>query len=143
MTIYNIYIFNRAGTCLYYHEWNRKKRSGMSQEEEFKLMFGMLFSLKSFVSRLSPTDQIQGLSSYRTSQYKLNFYETPSGLKIILNTDFSVGNIKDTLHQLYSQVFVEYVVKNPICDQDQPIKSELFNSKLDEFVKSLPFYPET
>ena len=45
-----------------------------------------------------------GLLSYRTSQYKLHFYETPTGLKFVLNTDLSVGNIRDALHHIYSQV---------------------------------------
>lgn len=45
-----------------------------------------------------------GLISYKTSQYKLNFYETPSGLKFLMNTDLNVGNIRETLHQFYSQV---------------------------------------
>jgi len=48
----------------------------------------------------------QGLLSFHTSQYKLNFYETPTGLKFVLNTDLSVGNIRDVLQQIYSQVLL-------------------------------------
>jgi len=48
-----------------------------------------------------------GLLSFRTSQYKLNFFETPTGLKFVLNTDLSVGNIRDVLQQIYSQVLLD------------------------------------
>ncbi|RMX53318.1 hypothetical protein pdam_00022149, partial [Pocillopora damicornis] len=127
MTIYNIYIFDRNGTCLYYESWNRKKESNMSKEEEFKLMYGMLYSIKSFVARMSPSESKDGFLNYRTSKYKLHFYETPTGLKFILNTDLNAGSIKD--------IYVEYVVKNPLCQLNEPIQSELFTSKLDSYIR--------
>ncbi|CAG5122829.1 unnamed protein product [Candidula unifasciata] len=138
MTIFNFYLFDRHGTCLYYTEWSRKKQLTMSKDEEFKLMYGMIFSIKSFASRLSPTDMKEGFLNFTTSKYKLHFFETPSGLKFIMNTDLSVGGMKDVLHQIFSSLYVEYIVKNPLCDMDQPITSELFKNKLDEYVRALP-----
>ena len=138
MTIFNFYLFDRNGTCLYYAEWSRKKQLTMSKEEEFKLMYGMIFSIKSFASRLSPADMKDGFLNFTTSKYKLHFFETPSGLKFIMNTDLNVGNMRDVLHQIFSLLYVEYVVKNPLCELDKPITSELFKTKLDEYVKDLP-----
>ncbi|CAM9371391.1 unnamed protein product [Choristocarpus tenellus] len=45
--IYNLYIFNRKGKCLYYREWNRPQNTlEDDQLEEQRLMFGMLYSIK-------------------------------------------------------------------------------------------------
>ena len=51
------YIFNRKGRCQYYHEWQRLKpvRAGAgSQDEDFKLMFGLFWSLKALSAALDP-----------------------------------------------------------------------------------------
>ncbi|XP_043933222.1 trafficking protein particle complex subunit 1 [Protopterus annectens] len=140
MTVHNLFIFDRNGTCLHYSEWNRKKQAGISKEEEYKLMFGMLFSIRSFVGKMSPVDMKEGFLSFQTSKYKLHYYETPTGLKFVLNTDLGVQNIRDILHQIYSNIYVEYVVKNPLCAQNEPIQSELFRTKLDNFIRGLPFF---
>ncbi|CAL9694181.1 unnamed protein product [Knipowitschia caucasica] len=140
MTVHNLYIFDRNGNCLFYNEWNRKKQAGISKDEEFKLMYGMLFSIKSFVNKMSPLDMKEGFLSFQTSKYKLHFYETPTGLKFVLNTDLSVSNARDSLQHLYSNIYVEHVVKNPLVPEAQTLDSEIFCSKLDSFIKALPFY---
>uniref|UniRef100_A0AAX7VLH9 Trafficking protein particle complex subunit n=1 Tax=Astatotilapia calliptera TaxID=8154 RepID=A0AAX7VLH9_ASTCA len=169
MTVHNLYIFDRNGNCLYYNEWNRKKQAGISKEEEFKLMYGMLFSIRSFVSKMSPLDMYpshhlsicppdslsvhlssclwslsvlrkEGFLSFQTSKYRLHYYETPSGLKFVLNTDLSVTNARDTLQHIYSNLYVELIVKNPVCTSTQTLESELFSSRLDAFIRALPYY---
>lgn len=139
MTVYNLYIFDRNCSCLYYKEWARNKDAGISRDEEFKLMYGMIFSIKSLLTRLSITSAKEGFVSYTTTKYKLHFYETPTGLKFVLNTDTNVGNIQDTLWDIYSKLFVEYVIRNPLCKPGEPIESALFASKLDSYVQTLPF----
>ena len=101
-------------------------------------MYGMLFSIKSFAGKLSPMDMKDGFTSYKTSKYRLNYYETPSMYKFVMNTDTSVTHpiVRDLLQNIYSKVFVEYAVKNPMYTLGEPITCELFDTRLDEFVKS-------
>ena len=68
-------------------------------------MYGMLYSIRSFVSKISPSDVKEGFQCYRTSKYKLNYYETPSGIKYIMNTDLNSQNIRELMQAINSQVF--------------------------------------
>lgn len=140
MTVFNLYIFDRNCTCLYYKEWTRNKEAGISQEEEFKLMYGMIFSIKSFLSRLSHKSSKENFLSYTTSKYKLHYFESGTGLKFVFNTDLSVGNLSEELWHMYSKIYVEYVIKNPLILPGEKITSQLFTSKLDAYIQSLPFY---
>lgn len=67
-------------------------------------MYGMIFSLKSFVNKISPLDTKEGFLYYKTSKYTLHFLETPSGLKFILNTDTGAQGVRELLQQIYNQV---------------------------------------
>jgi len=48
------------------------------------------------------------LRSFQTSHYKMNLYETPTGLKFILNTDKNAPAVQELLRQLYSDVLFLY-----------------------------------
>ncbi|KAK3418801.1 hypothetical protein EUGRSUZ_H03364 [Eucalyptus grandis] len=49
-----MYMFNRNGVGLFYREWNRPLRT-LNPQQDHKLMFGLLFSLKSLTAKMDPT----------------------------------------------------------------------------------------
>lgn len=56
MTIHTLYVFSKRGTCMYYGEWHRP-RSMLAEmpDEDRKLMFGLVFSLKQLMNKMNPT----------------------------------------------------------------------------------------
>lgn len=56
--------------------------------------------------------------SYRTSHYKLHYYETPTSLKFVMLTDTKTNNLRLVLHQIYISLYVEYgktAIKHARC----------------------------
>lgn len=54
--------------------------------------------------------------SYRTSGYKLHFYETPANLRFVLLTDTATMSMRNVLHQIYINLWVEYgLCKSPLA----------------------------
>ncbi len=99
--------------------------------------------------------------SYRTSQYKLHYYETPTNLKFVMLTDTRTINLRHVLNQIYINLYVEFgpflfcrceysmtgfanlqclVVKNPLSPVEHPggvgVNCEMFEAGLDQFVVS-------
>ena len=46
--------------------------------------------------------------SYRTSQYQLHYYETPTNIKFVMLTDLKSPSMRVALQQIYINLFVEY-----------------------------------
>ena len=46
--------------------------------------------------------------SYRTAQYKLHYYETPTNIKFVMLTDTASQNMRGVLHQIYVHLYVEF-----------------------------------
>lgn len=102
--------------------------------------------------------------SYRTSQYQLHFYETPTNIKFVMLTDLKSPSMRIALQQIYVNLYVEYgkfalscfsssfamevgllndicltiVVKNPLSPVEHPggagVNNELFEESLQQFV---------
>ena len=128
--IYNFHIFDGNGVCRF--SLNREDK-----DESTKLLYGFLYSLKSFTQRIGPIlIKDNNFVTYSTSAYQLIFYEMATSVKFVLivSPDLTKNNeyYKQLLRDMYRIVYVEYYVKNPIKEQTV-IDSQLFRDKLIEF----------
>ncbi len=83
-----------------------------SSKDDAKLIFGTVFSLRNMVRKLGGDDD--AFISYRTAQYKLHYYETPSSLRFVMLTDTGVMSMRNVLHQIYINLWVEYGASPPL-----------------------------
>lgn len=136
----SFYIFNKDGTCLYYRDWKSKgKVDAKELMNQKKNMFGLLLTLKTFVNEISPVKP-EGFASepiryFETSEYKLHYMETQSGLRFALSTNVGASGMLPVLQQMY-RLFVDFVVRNPTCEQGAEVKVGRFNDELERYVKS-------
>mmetsp|Transcript_48683 Transcript_48683/g.110499 ORF Transcript_48683/g.110499 Transcript_48683/m.110499 type:complete len:145 (+) Transcript_48683:157-591(+) len=139
--IYNFYIFDRKGSCLYYREWNRPYNSfpEHDQGEERKLVYGMIFSIKELVGKMKNSSADDGLHFFKTDTFTLHHLETASGLRFVLNTDRATPDLRSNLLDIYGKIFVEYVTKNPTYDPTSgaEIDSPYFDKALAEYIEGL------
>jgi len=147
-TPYSLYLFNRAGECLQYVEWTRP-RAVQNSADDAKMMFGLLFSLNSFVARVDPTGpgsagggagapRRTGFHSYKTSAYKLHYLELPSGVQLVLTTDPGAGDLRECLRHIYGAFYVELVQKCPLHAPGRPFTSEPFVTAVRSYLRSQP-----
>jgi len=146
MAIYSFYVFDRHTECIYAKSWLPSANPGnpdgpgpSSSSDDAKLIFGTVFSLRNMVRKLGGDDD--AFISYRTAHYKLHFYETPSSLRFVLLTDTGTLSMRNVLHQIYINLWVEYVVKNPLSPVEhkggEGVKNEFFELGLDQFIRTL------
>lgn len=155
MVVYSFYIFDRHTECVYTKSWLPPSPSSSSStatssepssakqkkaaSNSAKLIFGTVFSLRNMVRKLGGEDD--AFISYRTAQYRLHYYETPSNTRFVMLTDTGTLSMRNVLHQIYINLWVEYVVKNPLAPVEhkggEGVKNELFELGLDQFVRGL------
>ncbi|KAI4865289.1 snare-like protein [Hypoxylon rubiginosum] len=108
-------------------------------DDNAKLIFGTVFSLRNMVRKLGGDDD--AFIAYRTAGYKLHYYETPTNLRFALLTEPGALSMRNVLHQIYINLWVEYVVKNPLSPVEHRggdgVRNEMFEMGLDKFVRGL------
>ena len=153
--IYNFYLYDRRGNCLFYREWSRPFNSlADNPDEDKRLVYGLLFSLKSSIQKLSGvqdgnTENINQnndtLATLSTDTFTLHHIETPSGLRFVLITDNSLKkNLRPQLWYIYANIYVTYVVKSYTYKPSEGAvfipKDSQFSEKLEEYIQSLPCF---
>ena len=138
-------IFHRNGTCLCdldnFDENNKMNitnkvftaSANKENEHRYKLIYGMLFSMKSFVKTLSPLKAKDYLKSFSTSNYKLYYTEFLNGLRFIFITTPTTPatmECNEELRNIHKYFYTPLISKNIFSEQEEQIKNELFLEKV-------------
>eukprot|EP01071_Lankesteria_metandrocarpae_P000327 Lankesteria_metandrocarpae@DN1046_c0_g1_i1.p1 len=155
--IFGLYIFHRQ-YCVFLHTWSHNysgDKSGKTSSRapkgrtvsrsDQKLLSGLLFSLKSFSLKMSPSSSTGGalrqpFNSFTTSVYKLHCYETLSGYKFVLMTDPTVPEMSSHLQNIHQTIFVDHVVWSPSYVPGGVIMSNSVVDAVDQYVKRSPYF---
>ncbi|KAJ1674828.1 TRAPP complex subunit bet5 [Spiromyces aspiralis] len=82
-----------------------------------------------------------GFESFTTGNYRLHYFESPSGVRFVLTTDPYTGSMQNVLSQIYTAIYVEYIIKNPLITINSrvstPIRNDYFKAVIDSYIRSL------
>lgn len=129
MTIYSFWIFDRHCNCIFDREWTlpSNPESGTTNSKQnddiAKLLYGMIFSLRSLANKLTSDSEENGLSrndirSISTGKFRIHTYCTATGLWFVLLTDFKPFNYVKVLKHIYSDIYVRFVSSNYLSPYD-------------------------
>ncbi|TIB73251.1 snare-like protein [Wallemia mellicola] len=142
MVVHSFYIFNKWASscqCIHSQRWQHYQQPAkdLSEEEEQKLIFGVVFSLRGLVRKIAGNDD-EHFQTFKTSQYKLHIHETASNLKFILITDRDSPNLTKYLELIYAGPYNSAVVRNPLVNMtDERVTNENLRKGVEYIVKSI------
>lgn len=145
--VMEFFIFNRSGVCLMHLDLQDEQivisnkatsvSTDRNNENRYKLIFGLLFSMKSFVKNLSPNKTNDFFKSFTTVNYKLHFVEFLNGLRFVVITTPTKTDYGMYLKEIYQSFYVNFITKNIFLNKDEPIKSEIFLELVTNYLTNL------
>lgn len=135
--IYSISIFK--GRELVHHEPVHYKTAALDTDAK-KLLVGMLSAVSGIVAMLSGSEPSAKFEVLTTSEYRIDYHETPTGYKFVVMSDLSLtltrAEIRGEFDRLYKLLFVPLVVRNPFF-KPNILTGDLRDSHCDVFISEL------
>lgn len=91
----------------------------------------MFYPLYALACQLSPEQRSSGIEILEADNFRMNCFQTLTGVKFMVISDTKQGGIDGLLHRVY-EIYSDYALKNPFYSLEMPIRCELF----DEYLKS-------
>uniref|UniRef100_A0A914HTY1 Trafficking protein particle complex subunit n=1 Tax=Globodera rostochiensis TaxID=31243 RepID=A0A914HTY1_GLORO len=133
MTIFHVFVINRAGSLIY--DWENRRAvdpqiAPLSTNEKIVLA-SVFHSLYTIATQLSPASKSTGIEVLETSQFKLQCFQSITGVKfvvILVNTYTNTQNVEPLLRKIY-ELYADYALKNPFYSVDMPIRADKFEAE--------------
>uniref|UniRef100_A0A1L8DVQ4 Trafficking protein particle complex subunit n=1 Tax=Nyssomyia neivai TaxID=330878 RepID=A0A1L8DVQ4_9DIPT len=110
-------------------------RPKMTTNEKIVLA-STFYPLFAIASQLSPEPKSSGIELLETETFKLNCFQTLTGVKFILISEPSQAGMEILLKKIY-ELYADYVLKNPFYSLEMPIRCELFDTNLQALLEQV------
>ncbi|PLW10963.1 hypothetical protein PCANC_22215 [Puccinia coronata f. sp. avenae] len=113
------------------HSQPAPKYAGLPFDEEAKLVYGVVFSLRNLLQKLDGKKEV--LHGYTTSAYMLHILTTPSNHTFALFSSPMSESMAPALQTLWRTAWLDFVVRNPLVSIDsrqsgREIDNEMFRA---------------
>ncbi|KAH7648800.1 hypothetical protein RS030_111979 [Cryptosporidium xiaoi] len=133
---YSLYINNKNGSLIYQKDFSDIQ---LSANDRIRLA-STFHGLCTIARQISPvktkkSNEIirspRGISSIVTDYFRMECFETLTGLRFFLVASNETHGLEDLLNKVY-QKYTDYVLKNPFHDLDMPIRCLLFDKEVEQ-----------
>jgi hypothetical protein len=84
----------------------------------------------------SRPDPPSGLEVMETENFRLQCFNTLTGIKFLLFTDTAQANVDVTIRRIY-ELYCDYVMKNPFYQLEMPVRCDMFDRKLLSYIREI------
>ncbi|KAL2288344.1 hypothetical protein FJTKL_04385 [Diaporthe vaccinii] len=151
MTVFALMIINKAGGLIFNRTF---QEGGLNQlsSNDYLVIAGTFHGVHAITSRLNPVKQPplppsangiptrpeppSGLEVMETENFRLQCFNTMTGTKFLLYTDNTQANVDVTTRRIY-ELYSDYVMKNPFYQLEMPIRCEMFDRKLNSYIREI------
>ncbi|XP_057656645.1 trafficking protein particle complex subunit 4 [Diorhabda carinulata] len=110
-------------------------RPKMTTNEKIFLA-SMFYPLFAIASQLSPEPKSSGIEVLEADTFRLNCFQTLTGVKIMIVSDRAQIGVEILLKRIY-ELYADYALKNPFYSLEMPIRCELFDSNLKNVLEQI------
>ncbi|KAG5887753.1 hypothetical protein JTB14_016105 [Gonioctena quinquepunctata] len=110
-------------------------RPKMTTNEKIFLA-SMFYPLFAIASQLSPEPKSSGIEVLEADTFRLNCFQTLTGVKIMMVSDPSQTGVELLLKRIY-EMYADYALKNPFYSLEMPIRCELFDTNLKSLLEQI------
>ncbi|GAA5887783.1 hypothetical protein JCM16303_002329 [Sporobolomyces ruberrimus] len=125
-TSFGLWIINKAGGLIY----SRTYAEGLSQlnSNDYLILASTFHSIHAIATRISPVPGSSGVETIEAETFKMNCFQTQTGIKFVLLTTPSHPNPASVLKRVY-ECYADQL-KDPFYTVEMPIRSEQFDQKM-------------
>lgn len=87
-----------------------------------------------FRDRLCRSEETTDVHYYRAGKYAVHHYRSETGWRFALLTNEDAPDCSPLLRQMYCDIFVPLVIRNPLADSSEPIALPLFDHEVDQLL---------